>query len=165
MTRRGALFFGAGMLSGSAAASVVWSRESEKLLTSRFQQILRVPPVLKPIRSDMTTDYYEIVQREAQIEIIPGLQTTLWGYEGVFPGPTIRAQRGRRVVVRHSNRLSVPSVVHLHGGVTSPESDGFPTDAILPGRSATYVYSNNANAATLWYHDHAMDKTGRNIYM
>jgi spore coat protein A len=66
---------------------------------------------------------------------------------------------------RHTNRLSVPTAVHLHGGVAPPESDGFPTDMILPGQTRVYVYPNNQRAATLWYHDHAMNHTGRNIYM
>jgi spore coat protein A len=96
---------------------------------------------------------------------LPGLCTTIWGYEGILPGPTIHASRGRRVVVHHTNRLAVPTVVHLHGGVTPPDSDGFPTDMILPDQTRTYVYLNNQHAATLWYHDHAMDHTGRNIYM
>ena len=40
----------------------------------------------------------------------------IWGYDGIFPGPTIEARRGRRSVVRHRNELPVPTVVHLHGG-------------------------------------------------
>jgi spore coat protein A len=68
-------------------------------------------------------------------------------------------------VVRHTNQLSVPTVVHLHGGATPSDSDGFPTDMVLPGQTRTYMYPNNRRAATLWYHDHAMDHTGRNIYM
>jgi spore coat protein A, manganese oxidase len=84
--------------------------------------------VLEPLRSDATTDYYEIVQREERVEIVPGWHTTIWGYDGTFPGPTIKARRGRTVIVRHVNRLGTPTVVHLHGGVTPPESDGFPMD-------------------------------------
>ena len=55
--------------------------------------------------------------------------------------------------------------VHLHGGHTPPDSDGHPTDLIGPGASKTYVYPNNQVAATLWYHDHAIDVTGRHVYM
>jgi FtsP/CotA-like multicopper oxidase with cupredoxin domain len=131
----------------------------------RFQVSLPIPPVLRPARIDATADYYEITQREAQVEILPGLRTEVWGYDGMFPGPTIKARRGRRVVVGQTNRLSVPTVVHLHGGVTPPDSDGFPTDLIMPGQSKTYVYPNDQRAATLWYHDHAMHHTGRNLYM
>ncbi|MGH7577719.1 MAG: multicopper oxidase family protein, partial [Longimicrobiales bacterium] len=110
-------------------------------------------------------DYYEITQRPGSAEILPGIQTPIWGFEGLYPGPTIRARRGRTTIIRQTNQLSVPTAVHLHGGVVPAESDGFPTDVVPPGASRTYVYPNDQPAATLWYHDHAMHQTGRNIYM
>jgi len=136
------------------------------------------------MRTDANVDYYELTQREARAEILPGLDTTVWGYNGIFPGPTIEAQTGRRVVVLQRNELPVPTVVHLHGGVTSPESDGYPTDLILPtdgsfdgheghggipmGRvergTKEYVYPMDQPAATLWYHDHRIDFTGPQVY-
>jgi spore coat protein A len=136
------------------------------------------------VRTDANTDYYELRQREGQAEILPGLDTKVWGYDGIFPGPTIEARSGRRVVVHQRNELPVPTVVHLHGGVTPPESDGYPTDLILPadgsfdghkGHSGTpmgrvdrgikeYTYPNEQRAATLWYHDHRMDFTGPQVY-
>jgi spore coat protein A, manganese oxidase len=158
----------------------------------KFDVSLAVPAELSPSRSDSDADYYEIEQRVAHAIILPGLRTTIWGYNGVFPGPTIRARAGRKTIVRQTNRLAVPTVVHLHGGVTPSESDGFPTDLSVPdgfpanvpicsslpsidemlrsGRSApgnmkVHTYPNRQRAATLWYHDHAMDFTGRNVFM
>jgi spore coat protein A, manganese oxidase len=165
IARREILYLGAGLAAVSATPPLVSTGEGRASATQRFQRPLRIPRVLKPVRTDSTTDYYEMTQREAEVEILPGLRTTVWGYEGMLPGPTIQARRGRRAVVRHTNRLSVPTVVHLHGGVAPPDSDGFPTDMILPGQARTYVYPNNQRPATLWYHDHAMNHTGRNIYM
>jgi len=148
-------------------------------------------PVLKPARSDAEADYYELTQKMGKQEILPGLKTEVWGYDGVFPGPTIESRRGRRTVVRHRNELPVPAVVHLHGGVTPPGSDGYPTDLILPkghghrgsahaghggttqGHAAAgqhcnlfkdYLYPNEQRAATLWYHDHRMDFTSPQVY-
>jgi len=126
---------------------------------------LHIPPILDPVRSDATTDYYEIVQRETWAEIIPGVRTRVRGYNGSVPGPTIKARRGRATVVIHTNNLSVPSVVHLHGGVTRPEFDGFPTDIIAPGKTRRYEYENTGRAATLWYHDHHHLHAGRNLYL
>jgi spore coat protein A len=97
-------------------------------------------------------------------EILPGLTTPIWGYNGTFPGPTIKARSNRRVVVRQTNALPEAVSVHLHGGVQTPESDGYPTDLIPPGGTKEYIYPNLHRAATLFYHDHAMDLTGPHVY-
>jgi FtsP/CotA-like multicopper oxidase with cupredoxin domain len=63
------------------------------------------------------------------------------------------------------NNLEESVSVHLHGGHTPPDSDGHPTDLVGPGGTKTYIYPNNQVATTLWYHDHAIDVTGRHVYM
>jgi spore coat protein A, manganese oxidase len=129
-----------------------------------FAVPLPVPPVLKPARKDATTDYYEVTQRADKAEILPGLETPVWGYEGVFPGPTIEARSGRTIVIRQKNGLPVPVSTHLHGGVTPPESDGYPTDLVEPEGYKDYVYPNEQRASTHWYHDHRMDFTGPQVW-
>lgn len=101
-------------------------------LPARFRVPLPVPAVAAPVATDDGRDLYEIRQRLAQVEILPGKRTEIWGYDGTFPGPTIEARRGRPVVVRHINELPLPTVVHLHGGHTPPEHDGWPLDLVLP---------------------------------
>lgn len=129
-----------------------------------FQVPLPIPSVLTPAHPDPSTDYYEITMRQAEQEIIPGTRTTIWGYNGLFPGPTIVARSGRKTVVRQINNLPENMVVHLHGGHNPPERDGYPTDYIPPGGYKDYVYPNNQIAATLWFHDHTMDITGPHVY-
>jgi FtsP/CotA-like multicopper oxidase with cupredoxin domain len=164
ITRRQALVVGThlaiGAISGRRPA-----RTSFMPPIPRFTRTLYVPPILEPVKTDATTDYYEIAQRSGSAEILPGIRTPIWGFQGTFPGPTIRARRGRPAVVLQTNYLAVPTAVHLHGGAVPADSDGFPTDVIAPGASRTYVYPNDQCAATLWYHDHALHRTGRNVYM
>ena len=165
ISRREFVALSGGVVAGAAMTRATSRHDPPILPVGRFEVALPIPRVLEPIRTDATTDYYEIVQRQERVEITPGRQTVIWGYNGAFPGPTIKARRNRAVIVRHVNRLATPTVVHLHGGVTAPESDGFPTDHVMPGEAREYVYPNAQRAATLWYHDHTMDRTGRNIYM
>jgi spore coat protein A, manganese oxidase len=149
--------FGEGDLIGRLA-------RSELPLPEPFAVPLPVPPVLAPVRREDGVDVYEIAHQERRAEILPGLTTPIWGYNGVFPGPTIEARRGRTVKVRQRNELPAPVSVHLHGGMTPPESDGYPTDLIEPGGTKEYVYPLHQRAATLWYHDHRMDFTGPQVY-
>jgi len=139
----------------------------------------RVPLPIPPVRRPGPGGLVEITQRVAEVEILPGLRTPIFGYDGIFPGPTIETRQGQPVLVRHRNELPVPTVVHLHGGHTPAEHDGWPTDLLLPaGEDATagahhgqvwtgtreHAYPMNQRAATLWYHDHRMDFTGPQVY-
>jgi FtsP/CotA-like multicopper oxidase with cupredoxin domain len=125
---------------------------------------LTIPPVLAPYRADATGTYYAISQTAAMADILPGRQTPIWGYNGTFPGPTIAARTGVPTIIEQRNQLHVPVAVHLHGGKTPPEYDGYPTDTIAPGGSQTYIYPTSQPAATLWYHDHRLDFTGPQVY-
>jgi FtsP/CotA-like multicopper oxidase with cupredoxin domain len=131
-----------------------------------FEAEFRTPPVLAPTRVEDDADYYEMTMRPAVVEILPGHSTTIWGFNGQFPGPTIRARRGRRVVVRQANQLpDAKPAIHLHGGHVEARFDGYPTDVIPVGATRDYVYPNRQLAAPLLYHDHEMDRTGLNVYM
>lgn len=163
--------------------------KSKLALPEPFQVVLPVPEQLVA-RKTTDTDFFDIVQSVSQQEIIPGYMTTIWGYNGTFPGPTIVSTSGRKTVVNHTNTLSVPTVVHLHGGRTPADQDGYATDYLLPeGMTAApaltavpgmgsmddpdakitkvsrdYTYPMNQRAATLWYHDHRMGFTGASIF-
>jgi FtsP/CotA-like multicopper oxidase with cupredoxin domain len=130
-----------------------------------FSVPLRIPPVMKPVRSDGERDFYEVTMRRARVEILPGSRTTIWGFDGRFPGPTFKVRRGRPIVVRRRNELGVPTTTHLHGGEVPWRSDGHPSLAIAPGDTYDFSYPNDQDAATLWYHDHLCMRTSRNNYM
>ncbi len=160
----------AGLLAGGALVMPPRSvRADDKIAPSPATLPFRVPlpisPILLPTRSDATADFYEVTMRAAQAQILPGLSTTVWGYNGLFPGPTIMAEAGRLTVVRQRNHLPENMSVHLHGCHTPSASDGFPNDFIRPGAFKDYSYPNDDRASSYWYHDHAMDITGPHINM
>ena len=175
-----ALPFGASACSGEGSTGTLLASRAK--LPEPFKVPLPVPPVIQPVRTDAGVDYYEMTQRVGKAEILPGLETEVWGYEGVFPGPTIESRSGRKIVVRQTNDLPVPVATHLHGGRTPPESDGYPTDLIMPKKEdhamgshgsmdmggsrhfKDYTYPQQQRAATLWYHDHRMDFTGPQVW-
>ncbi|MFF9812518.1 multicopper oxidase family protein [Streptomyces sp. NPDC014006] len=156
-------------------------------LPARFSLPFKRPPVIQPTSSEGTTDYFDVRAYTTKAEILPGVQTEIFGYNGTFPGPTFSVRKGRTAVVRTRNDLPVPMVTHLHGGKTPAESDGYPTDYLLPASGWTasahtmhhagmamegataqgtrnYTYPNLQRASTLWYHDHRMDFTGPQVW-
>ncbi|MFC4944016.1 multicopper oxidase family protein [Pseudonocardia sp. GCM10023141] len=188
-SRRGFL----GLLGGAAAMTVLAGcgprgqtgveLASRASLPEAFRVPLPVPPIARPVGVDPSgAQLYRITQRVGQAEILPGLRTPILGYDGIFPGPTFESRSGRPIVVRHRNELPVPTVAHLHGGHTPPESDGWPLDLVLPvddpggwmqhgsmvgdvvKGEREHRYPLAQRAATLWYHDHRMDFTAPAVY-
>ncbi|CAA7402123.1 unnamed protein product [Spirodela intermedia] len=108
-----------------------------------------------------------------------------------FPGPTIVARQGVPLTIRWENYLpkshilpwdktiptavpnrgGVPTVVHLHGGIHPPQSDGnvlawFTAGFAEKGPAwslASYTYPNVQPPGNLWYHDHALGLTRINL--
>lgn len=138
-------------------------------LLKPFQDPLRLPPVLIPTTVGKT-QCYTITMREGLTRMHRDLPpTVVWGYNGLFPGPTIKATRGHPVVIRQINRLpeehphALPAV-HLHGARVAPEHDGHPREAIPANSFRDYHYPNRQRGMTLFFHDHAHGFTGAHVY-
>src|SRR6476619_5248292 len=78
--------------------------------------------------------------------------STIYGFNGTFPGPMINAEYGKPVLVRFNNRLDENPLgldrqdfgspdwsflTHLHNGHTAPESDGNPHYCMTYGPKST----------------------------
>jgi spore coat protein A len=167
-------------------------RQFDASTLARFVDPLPIPPVLKPTDfrpsppySERKVPFYRLAMRPAETKLHRDLKPTrFWGFNGLFPGPTIEARAGQPVLVEWTNNLpashmfpldhnlegaaagkpEVRAVVHLHGARVPPESDGYPEHWFVPGQSSACFYPNNQESATLWYHDHAMGINRLNIY-
>jgi spore coat protein A len=117
--------------------------------------------------------------------------TPMWGYNGMWPGPTFEVRKGQPISVKWTNQLptkhflpldytihgegqdvpEVRTVTHVHGARVMPDSDGYPDAWVTSdGRSGSVRaadpcrYPNDQNATTLWYHDHSLGITRLNVY-
>ncbi len=150
---------------------------------------LSIPPVLRsrfgagPVQVRMVP-----FQHKAHRDLPPA---TMWGYNGMWPGPTFEVRRGEPLLVKWANHLptrhflpidptihgseagvpEVRSVTHVHGAQGLPASDGYPDAWVTSDGKAGSVaaadparYPNDQAAATLWYHDHALGITRLNVY-
>jgi spore coat protein A, manganese oxidase len=146
-----------------------------------FQTELPIPNVIKPVDPATfpgpppaqlsNTDYFLVSQQKVDIEIFPtGPRTVMWTYNGSYPGPTFIVEKNRQILVRQINNLNEAntSTTHLHGSHSLSDSDGgaFTSQIVAPGSFKDYVYANDDTFGhTLFYHDHFLDFTGRNLYM
>lgn len=90
---------------------------------------------------------------------IGGRAVVMYGFNGQYPGPLIRATRGATLVVRFENRLDQPSSVHWHGVRLDNRYDGVPDvtqPAVPPGGSFDYRV-HFRDAGIYWYHPHVRE--------
>ena len=133
---------------------------------------------------------YQVTQRDGSVIMSNQLPAqTIWGFDGISPGPTYVAYYNTPILVRNLNRLPADNggfgknsvSTHLHNGHTPSESDGFPCDFFesspvsfydqyypnkYAGFNSTHRPNGDINEAmsTLWYHDHRVDFTSQNVY-
>jgi spore coat protein A len=158
----------------------------------KFVDCLSIPPRAQqtgfrpdPHDPENKIPYYRLRMSAMATKVHRDLPPTqMWGFESLFPGPTIEARQGEPLLVEWTNDLphehllpidhsihgsgpdvpAVRTVVHLHGGRVPPESDGYPERWFQPGGSSLNFYPNIQDATMLWYHDHAMGITRLNIF-
>lgn len=160
----------------------------------KFKDQLPLPSVIKPVGKRNGIPYYKVKMKQVQQQLHKDLPpTTVWGYNGMYPGPTFEVTRDQPIYVKWENQLpyehllpvdrtvhgadptcqpSVRTVVHLHGGRVRPENDGFPEAWFTKNFKnvgckfvhEVYYYPNCQRPATLWYHDHALGITRLNVY-
>ncbi|KAM7212959.1 bilirubin oxidase [Rhypophila decipiens] len=136
-----------------------------------YQFPLPIPPVKAPskvITNPVTgngINYYQVDIHQFSTNVYPNRgNATLWGYDGISPGPTFIMERGTEAVVRFVNNARLANSVHLHGSYSRAPFDGWAEDITPVGSYKDYYYPNSQNARMLWYHDHAIDHTAENAY-
>jgi spore coat protein A len=110
--------------------------------------------------------------------------TRMWSYGPTALAPLIEARSNEPLEITWVNNLptkhflpidhslhgcgkdvpDVRTVAHLHGAKVPSKDDGYPEDWFPSGKSRTCHYPLEQEAATLWYHDHAMGLNRLNSY-
>ncbi len=129
-----------------------------------FLTPLPIPPLLENLDKTGQTARFKMAAQLGQRTFFPGKVTETAGYNGDFLGPTIRVRNGQRFNLRVDNNLPEVTTLHWHGMHLPAKWDGGPRQPIAPGTSWNPDFTIKQQAATLWYHPHAMGKTGEQVY-
>jgi len=90
---------------------------------------------------------------------IAGRSLVMYGFNGQYPGPLIRATRGATMVVELTNALDQPTTVHWHGVRLDNHFDGVPdvTQAVVPPGGRFQYRVHFRDAGIYWYHPHVRE--------
>ncbi len=93
--------------------------------------------------------------REDYVEMVPGVPSKVYTYNGAVPGPLIRGTVGDTLIVHFTNNLPEPTTIHWHGLRLPADMDGssMSQNPIPPGESFTYEFELK-EASLFWYHPH-----------
>jgi blue copper oxidase len=162
----GALALGLVAVLGLAGlAAWLWSRaDVSNVGQLRFQNELRIPPLLEPRIDGTGRKVFDLRLQAGTSELLAGKRTQTWGANGAYLGPTIRAARGDRVVMNVSNQLPEATTIHWHGMHLPAAADGGPHQLIRPATTWSPSWTIDQPAATLWYHPHLHERTEDHVY-
>ena len=85
--------------------------------------------------------------------------STMYAFNGQYPGPLLDVPRGAEVVIVFTNKLPDSSTIHWHGIRLDNPFDGVPDaaqPAVAPGGSFTYRVR-FPDAGIYWYHPHVRE--------
>lgn len=99
---------------------------------------------------------FHLTAVETEWETKDGEVKKAWTYNGLVPGPIIKADKGDRIRVILKNELPESTVLHWHGLEVPNEMDGVPgvtQEPIEPGEKFVYEFDVN-QSGTHMYHSH-----------
>jgi FtsP/CotA-like multicopper oxidase with cupredoxin domain len=107
------------------------------------------------MKTENKTVEYDLQASAFDWEVTPGRIIQAWGLNNQVPGPMLRANAGDTLVVRLTNKLSEPTMLHWHGIALPAPMDGTEATqrAIEPGEVFEYRFV-VPDAGTFWYHAH-----------
>jgi FtsP/CotA-like multicopper oxidase with cupredoxin domain len=91
-------------------------------------------------------------------EIVPGVSSHMFLFNGTFPGPEIRVKEGDWVQVNLTNHSPESHTIHWHGIQVPCEMDGVPLGTqwpVMPNQTFRYLWRAQP-AGTHFYHCHVM---------
>ena len=146
---------------------LVWSLVNAKVDTVGkvgFNRPLFVPPLAESHMDDEGRRVFDLVMQQGASDLGRDRPTPTWGFNGDYLGPTLRAERGEKVLVNVANELDEMSTVHWHGMHLPAVMDGGPHQPIEPGKTWSPTWRVDQPAATLWYHPHPHNETAEHAY-
>jgi blue copper oxidase len=130
----------------------------------QFTRALPIPPELHGQPQADGSLAYALRMAPGSSELVTGLNTPTWGYNGAVLGPALRLPQGKRVSIRLHNALNQSTTAHWHGAHVPGRMDGGPQSLIQSGQTARVQFALKQPGATLWYHPHPDTRTGPHIY-
>jgi len=111
------------------------------------QSPMAIPPLLEQ-------DTFQLTVGQHVHQFYPGVNTTTFGVNGPYLGPTLLMHRGDTARLKVINELPQVTSMHWHGMHVPGDMDGGPQREVQPGEDWDVKFQVDNPAGTYWYHPH-----------
>ncbi len=154
-------------IAGASAIAGLWAygetREKPKEPTIKTPHTLPIPPLAEYKLKD-GKKIFDLTIQKGEKSFFEDIKTETYGVNGDFLGPTIKVNNKDKVEINVTNKLDEETTLHWHGLHINGKNDGGPHQIISPNNTWKAKLKIDQRASTSWYHPHAMDKTGYQVY-
>lgn len=82
----------------------------------------------------------DLVLKDVEIEVAPGIKYSAWAWAGGAPGPVIHVRQGQLVKITLTNSGAIPHSVDFHAARIAPDKA---FGDVMPGKSVSYTFRAN----------------------
>jgi nitrite reductase (NO-forming) len=89
-----------------------------------------------------------LVLKDVEIQVAPGIKYSAWAWAGGAPGPVIHVRQGQLVKITLTNSGAIPHSVDFHAARIAPDKA---FSDVMPGKSVSYTFRAN-DPGVFMYH-------------
>jgi suppressor of ftsI len=127
---------------------------------SEAQPVLPVPPLIESRRGQPLF----LTLQQSHWAFLGGSKSPVWGFNGMYLGPTVRVYNGDDVKLIYSNRLPVPAAMTISGLQVPGTLTGGAARLMSAGSDWSPVLPIRQPAATCWYHANTPGHMAAHVY-
>ncbi|MEP6976860.1 MAG: multicopper oxidase domain-containing protein [Thermoleophilia bacterium] len=90
----------------------------------------------------------DLVLKDVEIQVAPGIKYSAWAWAGGAPGPVIHVRQGQLVKITLTNDGAIPHSVDFHAARVAPDKT---FGDVMPGKSVSYTFRAN-DPGVFMYH-------------
>lgn len=146
------------LLKAALSSSALWAISPAAMAEDKPP--LFIPPLLESRRGRPIFLTAETVKKA----LIAGKTTELWGFNGLYLGPTVRVRQGDFARLVYRNNLARPLSINLQGVQAPAELLGGVAKSLQPNQSWSPIIPINQAPATCWYHGNSLTASAYETY-
>ncbi len=105
-------------------------------------------PATLPAAPSGPVAHVNLVLKDIDTQIAPGIKYAAWAWAGGAPGPVIHVRQGQLVKITLTNEGAIPHSVDFHAARVAPDKA---FGDVMPGKSVSYTFRAN-DAGVFMYH-------------